>query len=174
MYWSILLGALLVFALRVADVSIGTIRTLLTVRGLKAASALIGFLEVLIFILAFTRVMRQVDGIWNVLAYSAGFATGTYVGMILEEQLALGFNVVSIVCKEEWAAIALALRHSGFGATHVVGEGKDGPVGIVHSIVRRKQVPAVLALCDELAPEAFITTEGTQQVYRGYIARAVK
>lgn len=174
MIWTTLFGALLVFGLRLADVAMGTVRTRLTMRGRRAESALIGFVEVLLFVLAFTRVMSNIDNIWNVLAYCGGFAAGTLLGLSLEERLALGYNIVRIVTRTEWEQLTLALHDGGFGATQVMGQGRQGPVAIVYTIVRRRQVPAVLALCDELASDAFITIETARQVYRGTFARAMK
>ena len=174
MLWQPLLGGLLIFGLRVIDVSIGTVRMLMIVRGRKLLSALMGFVEVLIFLLAISKVIREVNNVWNVLGYCGGFATGTIVGMTLEQRLALGFSVVRIISKTRWLEITQALRHESFGATQIIGEGRDGPVGIVYSMVRRRQVPAVVALCEQLDPQAFITVEEASRVYRGYLGRAIK
>lgn len=174
MSWQPILGGLLIFGLRLIDVSMGTVRMLMVVRGRKFLAALIGFFEVMIFLLAISKVVREVGNFWNVLGYCGGFATGTIVGMTLEQRLALGFSVVRIISKTRWLEITQALRQESFGATQVIGEGKDGPVGIIYSIVRRRQVPAVVALCERLDPQAFITVEEAGRVYRGYLGRAVK
>lgn len=174
MSWQPILGGLLIFGLRLIDVSMGTVRMLMVVRGRKFLAALIGFFEVMIFLLAISKVVREVGNFWNVLGYCGGFATGTIVGMTLEQRLALGFSVVRIISKTRWLEITQALRQESFGATQVIGEGKDGPVGIIYSIVRRRQVPAVVALCEQLDPQAFITVEEAGRVYRGYLGRAVK
>jgi uncharacterized protein YebE (UPF0316 family) len=174
MPWQPILGGLMIFGLRVVDVSMGTVRMLMIVRGRKLPSALIGFFQVLIFILAISKVIREVGNIWNILGYCAGFAVGTIVGMALEDKLALGFSMVRIISKTKWLEITQTLRHDGFGATEVIGEGRDGPVGIIYSMVRRKQVPAVIELCEQLDQQAFITVEEAGRVYRGYLAGAVK
>ncbi len=174
MFWQPVLGGLMIFAFRLIDVSMGTIRMLLIVRGRKLTAALIGFFEVMIFILAISKVIQEVGNFWNVLGYCGGFATGTIVGMALEERLALGFSMVRVISKTKWLEITQTLRHEGFGATQIIGEGKNGPVGIIYSMVRRKQVPAVIELCEQLDHHAFITVEEARRVYRGYLARAVK
>lgn len=174
MYWQPILGGLLIFVLRVLSVGMGTVRMLLMVRGQRFVSALIGFFEVLIFVLAISQVILEMDNVWNILGYCAGFSVGTILGMALEDRLALGFSMVRIISKTRWAEITLALREHSFGATQVVGEGKDGPVGIIYSMVGRKQVTDVVAVCEELDPDAFITVEEATRVHRGYIARAVK
>jgi uncharacterized protein YebE (UPF0316 family) len=174
MYWQPILGGLLIFALRVLSVSMGTVRMLLMVRGRRFISAFIGFFEVLIFILAISRVILEMDNIWNILGYCGGFAVGTIVGMALEDRLALGFSMVRVISKVKWLEITQALRQGGFGATQVIGEGKDGPVGIIYSMVRRKQVSAVVDLCEQLDEHAFITVEEAGRVRRGYVAGAVR
>jgi len=172
--WQPVLGGLLIFALRVIDVSIGTVRTLMIVRGHKLLSALLGFVQMVIFLLAISKVIQEVGNVWNVLGYCGGFATGTLVGMALEDRLALGFSLVRIISRTRWLEITQALRQESFGATLVIGEGKDGPVGLIYSIVRRRQVPAAVALCEQLDPQAFITVEEAGRVYRGYLGRAIK
>jgi len=170
MVWQPILGGVMIFALRVTSVSMGTVRTLMIVRGRKFTAALIGFFEVLIFVLAISKVIREVGNLWNVLGYCSGFAVGTIVGMALEDKLALGFSMVRIISKGKWLEIMQALRREGFGATQVIGEGKDGPVGIIYSMVRRKQVPEVIKLCEQLDQQVFITVEEARRVYRGYLA----
>lgn len=170
MSWQAILGGLMIFVLRVTSVAMGTVRTLLVVRGRKFTAALIGFFEVLIFVVAISKVILEMGNAWNVLGYCGGFAVGTIVGMALEDRLALGFSMVRIISKTRWLEITQALRREGFGATEVIGEGKDGPVGIIYSMVRRKQVPEVIELCERLDEHAFITVEEARRVYRGYLA----
>jgi len=174
MYWEPILGGLIIFGLRVLSVGIGTVRTLLMVRGRKYVSAFMGFFEVLIFVLAISKVILEVNNLWNVLGYCGGFAVGTILGMALEDRLAVGFSMVRIISKVRWMEITHDLRERGFGATQILGEGKDGPVGIIYSMVRRKQVPAVIELCDQLDKHAFITVEEAGRVHRGYLAGGLR
>jgi len=170
MVWQPILSGAVIFALRVTSVAMGTVRTLLVVRGRRYTAALIGFFEVLIFVLAISKVILEMSNVWNILGYCGGFAVGTIAGMALEDRLALGFSMVRIISKGKWLEITQALRREGFGATEVIGEGKDGPVGIIYSMVRRKQVPEVIELCERLDRQAFITVEEARRVYRGYLA----
>ena len=174
MNWEPILGGLLIFGLRVLSVGMGTIRTLLMVRGRRYVSALMGFIEVLIFVLAISKVILEMDNLWNILGYCGGFAIGTILGMALEDRLAIGFSMVRIISKTRWLEITQMLRQEGFGATQVIGEGKDGPVGIIYCLVRRRQVPVVIGSSEELDPQAFITVEEAGRVHRGYLASAVK
>ena len=169
MSWNLVLGALVIFALRVLSVSMGTVRTLLTVRGLKWISALMGFVEVLIFVLAISQVITDIGNVWNVLGYCGGFSVGTIVGMALEDRLAIGFAVVRVMSTPKWPEIIQALRSNGYGATKVIGEGKDGPLGIIYTVVRRKEVKDVIQLCEQLDQQAFITVEEAGRVYHGFL-----
>jgi len=174
MNWQPILGGLLIFGLRVLSVGMGTVRMLLIVRGRRFVSALMGFFGALIFILAISRVILEMDNVWNILGYCGGFAVGTIVGMALEDRLAIGFSMVRIISNTQWLEIIQILRHESFGATQVIGEGKDGPVGIIYTMVRRKQVPAVIALCEQLDEHVFITVEEAGRVHRGYLAGALR
>jgi uncharacterized protein YebE (UPF0316 family) len=162
------LGGLLIFVLRLTDVTLGTLRILMTVRGRKPYAALIGFVEVTIFIVAISQVIRNVDSIWNVLGYSGGFAAGTLVGMTLEERLALGWTVVRIISAGAGARLAEELRAAGFGVTEMSGQGMRGSVDIYEVVVRRGEMPRALEIVERVDPKAFVTVEETRRVYRGW------
>jgi uncharacterized protein YebE (UPF0316 family) len=163
-----ILGGLLIFVLRLTDVTLGTMRILMTVRGRKLLAAMIGFVEVTIFIVAISRVVRNVDNIWLVLGYSAGFAAGTLVGMTIEERQALGWIVVRVISSDLSKRVADALRTAGFGVTEMAGHGMKGDVGIFEVVVRRADLPTVLQTIDQVDGKAFVTVEETRRVYRGW------
>jgi uncharacterized protein YebE (UPF0316 family) len=163
-----ILGGVLIFCLRLTDVTLGTLRILMTVRGQKLFAALIGFVEVTIFVVAISQVVRDANNFWNVVGYSGGFAAGTLVGMSIEERLALGFTVVRIICTDMSNAVAEALRAAGFGVTEMGGHGMRGPVEVLEAVVRRADVPTVLQIVDSTDRKAFITVEETRRVYRGW------
>jgi uncharacterized protein YebE (UPF0316 family) len=163
-----ILGGLLIFVLRLSDVTLGTLRILMTVRGRKPLAAAIGFVEVTIFIVAISRVVRNVDNIWLVLGYSAGFAAGTLVGMTIEERLALGWTVVRVISSDLSKHLAEVLRTAGFGVTEMAGHGMKGDVGIFEVVVRRTDLPKVLQMVDQVEGKAFVTVEETRRVYRGW------
>lgn len=163
-----ILGGLLIFCLRLTDVTLGTLRILMTVRGRKPMAALIGFIEVTIFILAISRVVRNVGNVWNVLGYSGGFAAGTLVGMTIEERLALGWTVVRVISTDLSKRIADALRQAGYGVTEMSGQGMRGSVEIYEIVVRRADMPKVLQMIDKVDEKAFITVEESRRVYRGW------
>ncbi len=162
------LGGLLIFCLRLTDVTLGTLRILMTVRGRKPLAALIGFVEVTIFVVAISQVVRNVGNVWNVLGYSGGFAAGTLVGMTIEEHLALGWTVVRVISTDLSKRIADALRQAGYGVTEMSGQGMRGNVEIYEIVVRRADLPKVLQMIDKIDEKAFITVEESRRVYRGW------
>ena len=163
-----LLGALLIFVLRIGDMSLDTIRVLFVVRGRKGLAWVLGFFQALIFVVAISSVLSNLNNLFNVLGYAAGFATGNVVGMLIEERMALGHIHLTIYSSTRGAAVAEALRKDGFGVTEVAGRGKDGTVSVLHCSVLRKKVDAVETIVLEEDPGAFITTSDVRQVRRGF------
>ncbi len=167
------LGALFIFCLRLIDVSMGTVRILMAVRGRRLMAGLIGFFEVSIFLVAISQVVANIGNWWNVIGYAGGFAMGTIVGITIENKLAIGLAEVSIVSMGKGMEIAEALRGDGYGATEFLGAGHSKIVDMVKAVVRRKEVPSVIATTSTIDDEAFITVQDMQRAYRGRW-RAVK
>jgi len=162
-----LLGALLIFCLRLIDVSMGTVRILMAVRGRRLLAGAIGFFEVTIFLVAISQVVTNIGNWWNVLGYAAGFAVGTIVGMTIETKLAIGLAEVNIVSMGRGSEIAEALRREGFGATEFLGAGQERIVDMIRTVVRRREVPSVTAVASGVDDSAFITVHEMQRAYRG-------
>lgn len=162
------LSALLIFGLRLSDMALDTLRLLFVMRGRKLLAGLIGFCQAAIFVVAITTVIRNVDNIWNIVGYAAGFAAGVMVGMTIEERLALGFAHLRITSRAKGQAMAEALRRAGYAATLMTGMGKDGAVAVVNCTVRRKDIPAVQALAEQADPNAFVTVDEVRSLARGY------
>lgn len=162
-------GPLLIFCLRVVDVSMATTRTLLIVRGARRIVPVIGFAEAMIWVLAVGSAIRHLDSGWHLLGYGAGFATGNVVGLWIEDRLALGVATIMAVSPQRGGELADALRAEGVGATQLAGYGKDGPVGVIYSTVRRREVRRVLGILHRVDPNAFITVEEPRSVQRGWM-----
>jgi len=165
------LGALLIFGMRLTDVSLGTLRMILAFQGRSAVAAVIGFVEVTIFIVAIGKVMGNLDSPLNVLAYSGGFAGGTLLGLAIENRIALGTRFVRVITHRLNDRLVEALRDAGFGVTRVPGEGLHGRVYILFSVVRRKDLGRYIGFVQELAPKAFYTVEDARSSQGGFIGR---
>ena len=162
------LGAGLIFLLRVADMALDTLRVLMVMRGRKPVAWGLGFFQSLIYIIAITSVLANLDNPLNIVGYAAGFATGNVVGMWIEERLAIGHIDLRIVSPRLGAAIAERLRADGFAITEMSGRGKDGMVTVLSASVQRKHVDQVRQLISEVDAEAFITAEDVRPVRRGF------
>lgn len=169
----IFVGALFIFCLRLMDVSMGTVRILMAMRGRRLLAGVIGFFEVTIFLVAISQVVTNIANWWNALAYAGGFAMGTIIGITIESKLAIGLAEVSIVSMGKGMEIAEALRGDGYGATEFLGAGHTTMVDMVRAVVRRKEVSSVLAATNSVDDKAFITVHEMQTAYRGRW-RAVK
>ncbi len=162
------LGAALIFALRVLDMSLDTLRVLVVMRGRKKIVWVLGFFQATIFVVAITSVLKDLNNPLNVIGYAAGFATGNVVGMFIEERLAIGHILVNIVSPRRGSAIAEHLRSCGYAVTEIPARGKDGMVTLLNCSILRKNVSTVHKLVNEIDPQAFITAEDVRPVRRGF------
>lgn len=167
--WSILGAAAWIFSLRVIGVSLSTVRVLVMLRGKKLAAVVMGFFEVLVYVIAIGQVVNNLSNIWNILGYCLGFSAGTLIGMMLDDRTASGFSTVRVISRTSGPRIAEVIREAGFGATVERGFGRDGSVGMVLAIVRRQEVEAVCNLADQVDPKAFVSIDETRAVRRGHM-----
>ena len=145
---------LLIFGARVCDVSLGTLRTIAVVRGKTLNAWIFGLLEILIWLLAISRVLATINtNILNLFAYAIGFATGNVVGIMIERRLAIGNEVIRIISKSRGSRIASAIRKMGQGVTEFEGKGREGAVTMLYIISARKDVMDVLDKAREVDPD---------------------
>jgi uncharacterized protein YebE (UPF0316 family) len=162
------IGALVIFGLRVLNMTLDTLRMLFLLRGKKALSWGAGFLVSLIYVLLLTSVLSNLNNLLYILAYAAGFATGGVVGMWIEERLAIGFTNIQVISPRRGVVMAQKLRESGFAVTEIPARGKDGMVSMLSLSVRRKEVLSVEEIINECDEAAFITSEDVHPVQRGF------
>ncbi len=158
---------LLIFLARICDVSIGTMRIIFVSKGKKYIAPIMGFFEVLIWITAISKIMQNLDNYVNYVAYAAGFATGNFVGMIIEEKLAVGFQMIRIFTYQNGQELVQNLNSGGFGATSVEAHGAKEKVDIIYSIVQRTELQRVLEIIDQYSPKTFYTIEDVRTVNEG-------
>jgi uncharacterized protein YebE (UPF0316 family) len=162
-------GPVLIFCLRIVDVSLATLRMLLVVRGRRIPVPIIGFFEVLIWVVAVGSAIRNLHSGWHLLGYAGGFATGNVVGLWIEEKLAFGLATVRVISRRPGLGLAGKLRERGFGATEFAGHGREGPVAVTYTVVKRRQIPGVMRLIDQEDPGAFVTVEEPKSIRRGWL-----
>lgn len=158
---------LLIFIARICDVSIGTMRIIFVSKGKKYIAPILGFFEVFIWIIAISKIMQNLDNYINYVAYAAGFATGNFVGMIIEEKLAIGIQMIRVFISENGMELVKTLNRNGFGATTVEAHGAKERVHLVYTIVHRNEMEKVLEVINAFNPRAFYTIEDVKAVNEG-------
>lgn len=149
----------LIFLARVVDVSLQTIRIISISRGIRWLAPLVGFFEVLIWLLAIGQIMKAVSHPVAYIAYAAGFATGTAIGQVIERRLTLGMVIVRVITPADGPELCRKLHEQQFGFTAVPGHGAAGPVQVIFSVVRRQYLQQVLDMIHECLPDAFYSVE---------------
>jgi len=161
---NIILVCALVFFARTLDVSIGTIRIIFVSRGRKFPASLCGFFETMIWLFAMSQILQNLTNPLYYVAFAAGFATGTYVGIMLEEKLAMGMYIVTVITRDEAPRTLSDLREAGFGVTNIKAEGRDGPVDVFHTVIKRTELRKVIKIIRKFNEKAFYTIEDLRYV----------
>jgi uncharacterized protein YebE (UPF0316 family) len=162
------LSALLIFGLRLVDVSLGTLRIVLLTRGHAWKAGGIGVLESLTWVFAVSQVLRNLDDPVRMVAFAAGFGAGTMLGVMVERWLAMGTSIVRIVAPIETPQATDALREAGYRVTVLNGEGLYGDVRLALTVVPRRRMREVLAIVYGINPAAFVTFEQVRTPPGGY------
>lgn len=157
----------LIFFARVVDVTLGTMRIIFVSRGLKFLAPFVGFFEVIIWLLAIRIVMQNLNNPICYIAYGAGFATGTYIGIFLERKMAVGRGILRIITRKDATELIHTLRDEGFGVTSLVADGSEGNVNLIFMVIRRSDFNRITELVQKLNPQAFYTLEDVRYVSEG-------
>ena len=166
---TVVLGALLIFCLRILDVSVGTLRVMYMVRGDRGKAVPLAFFESLVWVFAISRIMKNVDNTANMVAFAAGFAAGTMVGMTLERWIASGFVLVRVISDVGEEKLAPEVRAAGFGVTVVSGHGREGEQEILFIVALRRRAQELLNLIRRVDDGAFVTIDPVQKAMGGYL-----
>lgn len=150
---------LLIFAARVVDVSMGTMRIILVAKSHKFMAATIGFFEALIWAFAIIQLLENLTNPVTYIAYALGFAAGTYVGVVIEEKIAIGNMLIQVITKEEPKDLEEALRNAKFRHTSLEADSNEGRVNIVYIIATRKNYRRISSLIKMYNPKAFFSVE---------------
>lgn len=159
-----LLLPLMIFCARVVDVTLSTIKILFVMNGKRDIAPVLGFFEALIWLVAIGQIFSNVDNVWSYLAYAGGFATGTWVGMYVEEKLAVGRVVLRLIVNDSIDDLREFLHDHDFRYSILDGEGRMGKVSIVFLVVDRDKLPQLIAGVNAHRPNAFYTIEGVRKV----------
>ena len=165
-FWTIALP-LLIFVAEVCVVTLGTLRIIFVARGHKFVAPALGFFEIVSWLFAAGVTMKNLDEWACCAAFVLGFTLGSYLGILIEKKLALGTVNVRIITHRDPSRLIEHLRAAHYGVTCVEGHGASGKVQIVMTMVRRKQLPDVMALIEEHQPGAFLAVDEVQSASEG-------
>jgi uncharacterized protein YebE (UPF0316 family) len=162
---------IIVFFARICDVTLGTIRIIFVARGKRNLAPLLGFFEVLIWIVVIGQLVQHLHSITAYLGYAGGFAAGNYVGLWLEDRIALGTYIIRIMTSEDGEQLAARIHEAGFGVTRVAGKGAVAPVTLLYTVVKRKSINQLLEIVHQNIPNAFVTMEEVRSTEKGIFPR---
>lgn len=165
-----ILTAVLILALRILNYAISTIRLVAITRQKRMAASVLAFFEALIFAVVIANVVTDLsDNLLNLIAYCAGASIGSYLGIVLEGRFVTSYRTVNVISSQRGHEIATALRSAGYGVTETLGEGLEGAVTLLRSVVVNRDVPKILAIIKGVNPDAFVAVEEARAVQRGWL-----
>ncbi len=158
-FFSLAVIPILIFLARVTDVSIGTVRIIVVSRGIRVLAAVLGFFEVMLWLLAIRQIMQNLNNPFNYIAYAAGFAMGNFTGISIERRLLVSNVMVRVITRKDSSALISFLRGQGYGVTAVDAQGMEGSVKIIFTVVNRKNLSEIVGMVNKFNPNAFYTIE---------------
>ncbi len=158
---------LLIFLARISDVTLMTLRIVFSAQGRRSLAPLVGFFEVLIWILAISQIMRNLTNPLTYIAYAGGFAAGNYMGLLIEQKLAIGMVAVRVFLKRDCDRLMEKLSENGFGVTKLPAMGTQGSIDILYTLIPRRSLKQVVDLIRELDPKIFFAVEEIRTASQG-------
>ncbi|MFO8029371.1 MAG: DUF2179 domain-containing protein [Cyclonatronaceae bacterium] len=159
---------LMIFAARVVDVTLGTLRIIFVSRSMKVLAPMIGFFEALIWLFAVGQIFQSLTNIGLYFAYAAGFSAGNYIGIYLEGKIAMGLLCVRTITTEDATELIEYLKENDFGVTSISASGVSGQVRLILSIIKRKDLSRMIQIVKDKTPRAFISIEDVRSVDEGF------
>ena len=160
---------LLIFCARICDVTFGTFRIVMISKGQKFLAPILGFFEVFIWVIVIGKIMQNMGNWACIIAYASGYATGNFIGLIIEDKIAMGVVKIQIITVAAATDLINAMVVSGYGITYHEANGSNGKVSIIYSVINRKQIPFIVEMIKKHNPNAFYTIEDVKLVNKGII-----
>lgn len=166
-YYSWIILPCIIFLSRICDVTLGTLRHVFISKGYKTIVPFLGFFEVLIWIIVVAQVMKNLSNWACYFGWAAGFAAGTYIGLLIEERLALGLQIIRIITNQDCVQLISELKEKNHGLTVIDAQGAKGPVKVILSIVSRTNIDSVIRIINKNNPNAFYSVEDIRDKGQG-------
>jgi uncharacterized protein YebE (UPF0316 family) len=158
---------LFVFLAEVTVVTLSTMRTIFIARGRKFLAPVLGLFEVSIWLFAIGQVMQNLSDLRCFVAFATGFSVGNFLGILLEKKLAIGNLVVNVISHRDAAALIESLKLAKYGVTSIGAQGAKGPVQVVTTVIKRKELGNVLTLIKRFDAKAFYSVNEIQAAASG-------
>lgn len=158
---------IIIFFGRICDVTLGTLRIIFVSKGEKSKAPIVGFFEVFIWVVVISQVLSHANDIIAYIAYAAGYAAGNYVGILVENKIAFGYQLFRVYAKKDGRELTKTLNSHGFGSTFIRGEGAISEVDIIETVVNRKNGKKVMELINTFDPDAFYLIEDIRAKQKG-------
>jgi len=162
----------IIFFGRICDVSLGTLRIIFVSKGEKYKAPMIGFFEVLIWIVVISEIFARANDMLAYISYAAGYATGNYVGIMIEQHIAFGIVLCRVYTKKSGKELVALLSQAGYGATTLQGMGSQDRVDIVEAVVDRNAMKKVERILTDYDAEVFFVTEDVRARQRGIFPKS--
>jgi uncharacterized protein YebE (UPF0316 family) len=166
-YFDWIILPLLIFLCRLTDVTLATLRTIFVSKGLKKIVPFLGFIEVMIWLIAMRQVFSHLNNIACFLAWAGGFSMGTFCGMLIEERIAIGMQIIRIITDKDCTQLMEEFKKHHHGITVVDGHGANGPVKLIFTVVKRVNKLEIINLIQRYQPNAFYSIEDVRSASQG-------
>ncbi|MBN1969590.1 MAG: DUF2179 domain-containing protein [Candidatus Delongbacteria bacterium] len=158
---------MMIFFARIVDVTIGTMRVMFISKGMKVLAPILGFIEVIVWLVAIKQIMENLSNPACYLAYGAGFAMGNYLGIKLEEKLSIGYVLLRVILRFDHSLLMDFLNNNKYGCTIINGEGNREKVNILFTVIKRSDLNKVVAAIEHYNPKAFYSVEDIRKISSG-------
>ncbi len=165
-----------IFFVRILDVSLGTFRTMLMVKGKTLIATLIGFFEVLVWFLIVKEALNtEINSIWIALSYSGGFATGTYIGMIISDKYITELLEIQIITNK-YKSLIVKLREEGFAVTamKVMSMDNKNSKYMLFIFINSSRYQKLNKIIKDIDKNAFLVINESKYVRNGYFMEQIK
>ncbi|GAB1373598.1 MAG: DUF5698 domain-containing protein [Bacteroidales bacterium] len=157
----------IIFFGRIIDVTLGTLRIIFVSKGEKYKAPLIGFFEVLIWIVVISEIFSRANDLVAYISYAGGYATGNYVGILIEQRIAFGIILCRIYTRKNGKELVSILNINNFGATLLEATGSVEKIQIIETVIERKEMKKVEKLVVDFDPDVFYVVEDVRIKQRG-------
>jgi len=161
----------MIFFGRIIDVTLGTMRIIFVSKGAKLKAPIIGFFEVFIWVVVISQILVRANDLVSYLSYAAGYATGNYVGILLEQRIAYGVILCRIYTGKNGTNLVKLLKEMGHGATMIPAKGSVAEVDIVETVVERKEMKNLEKALGEFDPNLFYIVEDLRTKQNGIFSK---